>query len=146
MMRDIKKLLRSKKGAAIEMAIFLMLIVFLFSTLITVFCLSAHTTYKRQQDRTVETALIDSFGEAFVKSTDKETFKIDNKAYTAEVSNGGNTLKITETGSGRVRLIVTVETTSEGTKVKSWQSFNQSAETTAATVETTATNTPENQD
>lgn len=132
MMRDIKRLLRSKKGAAIEMAIFLMLIVFLFSTLITVFCLSAHTTYKRQQDRMTEAALIDSFGEKFVKSNGKENFKIDNKAYKAEVSNGGNTLKITE--GGQVRLIVTVETTSDGTvKVKSWQSFNQSAEATAAT-------------
>ena len=133
MMRDIKRLLRSKKGAAIEMAIFLMLIVFLFSTLITVFCLSAHTTYKRQQDRTVETARIDSFGEKFVKSNDKENFKIDESTgYKAEVSDGGNTLTITE--GGQVRLIVTVETTSDGTvKVKSWQSFNQSAEATAAT-------------
>lgn len=132
MMRDIKRLLRSKKGAAIEMAIFLMLIVFLFSTLITVFCLSAHTTYKRQQDRMTEAALIDSFGEEFVKSTNRTDFTINNEAYKAEVSNGGNTLTITE--GGQVRLIVTVETTSEGTvKVKSWQSFNQSAETTAAT-------------
>lgn len=133
MMRDIKRLLRSKKGAAIEMAIFLMLIVFLFSTLITVFCLSAHTTYKRQQDRTVEAARIDSFGEAFVKSNGKENFKIDESTgYKAEVS--GNTLTITDIDSGRVRLIVTVETTSDGTvKVKSWQSFNQSAEATAAT-------------
>lgn len=39
MINDIKKLLRSKKGAAIEMALFLMAIIFLFSTLITVFCL-----------------------------------------------------------------------------------------------------------
>lgn len=133
MMRDIKKLLRSKKGAAIEMAIFLMLIVFLFSTLITVFCLSAHTTYKRQQDGMTEAAQIDSFGEEFVKSNDKENFKIDESTgYKAEVS--GNTLTITDIDSGRVRLIVTVETTSDGTvKVKSWQSFNQSAEATAAT-------------
>lgn len=139
MMRDIKRLLRSKKGAAIEMAIFLMLIVFLFSTLITVFCLSAHTTYKRQQDRMTEAALIDSFGEAFVKSTDRKNFPINNEAYKAEVSDDGNTLTIKDAGSDRVRLIVTVETTSEGTvKVKSWQSFNQSAEATAAT--------PENQD
>lgn len=126
MMRDIKKLLRSKKGAAIEMAIFLMLIVFLFSTLITVFCLSAHTTYKRQQDRMTEAALIDSFGEKFVKSNDKENFKIDESTgYKAEVS--GNTLTITDIDSGRVRLIVTVGGDS---KVKSWQSFNQSAATT----------------
>lgn len=125
MMRDIKRLLRSKKGAAIEMAIFLMLIVFLFSTLITVFCLSAHTTYKRQQDRMTEAAQIDSFGEEFVKSNDKTNYKTDNDAYTAEVSDGGKTLTITDTDSGRVRLIVTVETTSEGTvKVKSWRSFN----------------------
>ena len=129
MMRDIKKLLRSKKGAAIEMAIFLMLIVFLFSTLITVFCLSAHTTYKRQQDRTVETAQIDSFGEKFVKSNDKKNFKIDESTgYKAEVS--GNTLTITDIDSGQVRLIVTV---GDDGKVKSWQSFNQSAEATAAT-------------
>lgn len=137
MMRDIKRLLRSKKGAAIEMAIFLMLIVFLFSTLITVFCLSAHTTYKRQQDRTIETARIDSFGEEFVKT---KSVTIDpSTGYKAEVSPDGNTLTIKDADSDRVRLIVTVETTSEGTvKVKSWQSFNQSAETTAAT--------PENQD
>ena len=128
MMRDIKKLLRSKKGAAIEMAIFLMLIVFLFSTLITVFCLSAHTTYKRQQDRTVETARIDSFGEEFVKT---KSVTIDpSTGYKAEVS--GNTLTITDIDSGQVRLIVTV---GDDGKVKSWQSFNQSAATT-----------PENQD
>lgn len=133
MMRDIKRLLRSKKGAAIEMAIFLMLIVFLFSTLITVFCLSAHTTYKRQQDRMTEAAQIDSFGEAFVKSNDKTNYKTGNDAYTAKVSNGGKTLTITE--GGQVRLIVTV---GDDGKVKSWQSFNQSAEATAAT--------PENQD
>ena len=135
MMRDIKRLLRSKKGAAIEMAIFLMLIVFLFSTLITVFCLSAHTTYKRQQDRMTEAALIDSFGEEFVKSTDRTDFTINNEAYKAEVSDGGKTLTITDTDSGQVRLIVTV---GDDGKVKSWQSFNQSAEATAAT--------PENQD
>ena len=136
MMRDIKRLLRSKKGAAIEMAIFLMLIVFLFSTLITVFCLSAHTTYKRQQDRMTEAAQIDSFGEEFVKSNDKTNYKTGNDAYTAKVSGDENTLTLTikDADSDRVRLIVTVETTSEGTvKVKSWQSFNQSAETTAAT-------------
>lgn len=134
MMRDIKRLLRSKKGAAIEMAIFLMLIVFLFSTLITVFCLSAHTTYKRQQDRMTEAALIDSFGEEFVKSNDRTKYTTGNDAYTAVVSNNGKTLTITE--GGQVRLIVTVETTSDGTvKVKSWQSFNQSAEATAVTPE-----------
>lgn len=126
MMRDIKRLLRSKKGAAIEMAIFLMLIVFLFSTLITVFCLSAHTTYKRQQDRMTEAALIDSFGEEFVKT--KSVTIDESTGYKAEFSNGGNTLTITE--GGQVRLIVTV---GDDGKVKSWQSFNQSAETTAAT-------------
>lgn len=126
MMRDIKRLLRSKKGAAIEMAIFLMLIVFLFSTLITVFCLSAHTTYKRQQDRMTEAARIDSFGEEFVKT---KSVTIDTSTgYKAEVS--GNTLTITDIDSGRVRLIVTV---GDDGKVKSWQSFNQSAEATAAT-------------
>lgn len=126
MMKDIKKLLRSKKGAAIEMAIFLMLIVFLFSTLITVFCLSAHTTYKRQQDRMTEAAQIDSFGEEFVKT---KSVTIDpSTGYNAEVSSDKKTLKITE--GGQVRLIVTV---GDDGKVKSWQSFNQSAETTAAT-------------
>ena len=143
MMRDIKRLLRSKKGAAIEMAIFLMLIVFLFSTLITVFCLSAHTTYKRQQDRMTEAAQIDSFGEEFVKSNDRKNFTINNEAYKAEVSDDEKTLTVTDAKGGRVRLIVTV---GDDGKVKSWRSFNQSAETTAATVETTATNTPENQD
>lgn len=123
MMRDIKRLLRSKKGAAIEMAIFLMLIVFLFSTLITVFCLSAHTTYKRQQDRTIETARIDSFGEEFVKT--KSVTIDESTGYTATISADGNMLTIKDADSDRVRLIVTVETTSEGTvKVKSWQSFN----------------------
>ena len=123
MMRDIKRLLRSKKGAAIEMAIFLMLIVFLFSTLITIFCLSAHTTYKQQQDRMTEAALIDSFGEAFVKSSDRINFETNNKAYKAEVSNDGKTLKIIE--GGQVRLIVTVDNNG---KVKSWQSFFESTE------------------
>lgn len=116
MMRDIKRLLRSKKGAAIEMAIFLMLIVFLFSTLITVFCLSAHTTYKRQQDRMTEAAQIDSFGEEFVKT--KSVMIDKSTGYTATISADGNMLTITE--GGQVRLIVTVD--GDG-KVKSWRSF-----------------------
>lgn len=136
MMRDIKKLLRSKKGAAIEMAIFLMLIVFLFSTLITVFCLSAHTTYKRQQDRMTEAAQIDSFGEEFVKT---KSVTIDpSTGYKAEVSPDKKMLTITE--GGQVRLIVTV---GDDGKVISWRSFFQSAEATTPDAETTAPTTPE---
>ena len=131
MINDIKKLLRSKKGAAIEMALFLMAIIFLFSTLITVFCLSIHSNFTRQVDKMNEAALIDSFGEAFVHADDKINFTIDNSTgYNSEVSADGSRLTITDEG-GRVRLVVTVDGSG---KVKSWLSFVETGETSETTV------------
>lgn len=131
MMNDIKKLLRSKKGAAIEMALFLMAIIFLFSTLITVFCLSIHSNFTRQVDKMNEAALIDSFGEAFVNANNKSSFPIDNSnGYNLEVSEGGSRLTIKDE-SGRVRLVVTVD---ENSKVRSWLSFVETGETSETSV------------
>ena len=134
MINDIKKLLRSKKGAAIEMALFLMAIIFLFSTLITVFCLSIHSNFTRQVDKMNEAALIDSFGEAFVNSVNsnnKSSFTIDNSnGYNFEVSEDGSRLTIKDE-SGRVRLVVTVD---ESGKVKSWLSFVETGETSETSV------------
>lgn len=131
MINDIKKLLRSKKGAAIEMALFLMAIIFLFSTLITVFYLSIHSNFTRQVDKMNEAALIDSFGEAFVNSNSKSSFTIDNSnGYNLEVSEDGLQLTIKDE-SGRVRLVVTVDGSG---KVKSWLSFVETAETYETTV------------
>ena len=135
MINDIKKLLRSKKGAAIEMALFLMAIIFLFSTLITVFCLSIHSNFTRQVDKMNEAALIDSFGEAFVNANDKINFTINSNGYDSEVevSADGSRLTITDEG-GRVRLVVTVDGSG---KVKSWLSFAETAETSETTVSVT---------
>ena len=131
MINDIKKLLRSKKGAAIEMALFLMAIIFLFSTLIAVFCLSIHSNFTRQVDKMNDAALIDSFGEAFVNANDKSSFSIDNSnGYNLEVSEGGSRLTIKDE-SGRVRLVVTVD---EHSKVKSWLSFVETGETSETNV------------
>ena len=133
MINDIKKLLRSKKGAAIEMALFLMAIIFLFSTLITVFCLSIHSNFTRQVDKMNEAALIDSFGEAFVNANadDKRNFTIDESTgYNSEVSADGSQLTIKDK-SGRVRLVVTVD---ENSKVKSWLSFVETGETSETSV------------
>lgn len=132
MMNDIKKLLRSKKGAAIEMALFLMAIIFLFSTLIAVFCLSIHSNFTRQVDKMNEAALIDSFGEAFVNANadDKRSFTINSNGYNLEVSEDGSQLTIKDK-SGRVRLVVTVDGSG---KVKSWLSFVETAETAETTV------------
>ena len=133
MINDIKKLLRSKKGAAIEMALFLMAIIFLFSTLIAVFCLSIHSNFTRQVDKMNEAALIDSFGEAFVSSQDRDRFKLDDESvteYKAEISEGGSRLTIKDK-SGRVRLVVTVDGSG---KVKSWLSFVETGETSETSV------------
>ena len=133
MINDIKKLLRSKKGAAIEMALFLMAIIFLFSTLIAVFCLSIHSNFTRQVDKMNEAAQIDSFGEAFVNANDKMNFTIDNSnGYNLKVSADGDGSRLTiKDKSGRVRLVVTVD---ENSKVKSWLSFVETGETSETTV------------
>lgn len=112
------------------MALFLMAIIFLFSTLITVFCLSIHSNFTRQVDKMNEAALIDSFGEAFVSSQD--SFKLDKSVteYKAEISEDGSRLTIKDK-SGRVRLVVTVD---EHGKVKSWLSFVETAETSETNV------------
>lgn len=131
MINDIKKLLRSKKGAAIEMALFLMAIIFLFSTLITVFCLSIHSNFTRQVDKMNEAAQIDSFGEDFVNADEKRSFTIDESTgYKSKVSADGSRLTIKDE-SGRVRLVVTVDGSG---KVKSWLSFVETAETSETTV------------
>ena len=136
MINDIKKLLRSKKGAAIEMALFLMVIIFLFSTLIAVFYLSIHSNFTRRVDKMNEAALIDSFGEAFVNANDKMNFTINSNGYNAKVSEDGSQLTIKDK-SGRVRLVVTVVTVDENSKVKSWLSFVETAETSETTVSVT---------
>lgn len=135
MINDIKKLLRSKKGAAIEMALFLMAIIFLFSTLIAVFYLSIHSNFTRRVDKMNEAAQIDSFGEAFVNANDKINFTINSNGYDSEVevSADGSRLTITDEG-GRVRLVVTVDGSG---KVKSWLSFAETAETSETTVSVT---------
>lgn len=113
------------------MALFLMAIIFLFSTLIAVFCLSIHSNFTRQVDKMNEAAQIDSFGEAFVHADDKINFTIDESTgYTHEVSADGSRLTIKDE-SGRVRLVVTVD---ESGKVKSWLSFVETGETSETTV------------
>lgn len=113
------------------MALFLMAIIFLFSTLIAVFCLSIHSNFTRQVDKMNEAAQIDSFGEAFVHADDKINFTIDNSTgYNSEVSADGSRLTIKDE-SGRVRLVVTVD---ESGKVKSWLSFVETGETSETTV------------
>ena len=135
MINDIKKLLRSKKGAAIEMALFLMAIIFLFSTLIAVFCLSIHSNFTRQVDKMNEAAQIDSFGEAFVNANDKINFTINSNGYDSEVEVSADGLQLTiKDESGRVRLVVTVDGSG---KVKSWLSFVETGETSETTVSVT---------
>lgn len=112
------------------MALFLMAIIFLFSTLIAVFCLSIHSNFTRQVDKMNEAALIDSFGEDFVNAIDKRSFTINSNGYNAEVSEHGSRLTIKDK-SGRVRLVVTVDGSG---KVKSWLSFVETAETSETTV------------
>ena len=115
------------------MALFLMAIIFLFSTLIAVFCLSIHSNFTRQVDKMNEAALIDSFGEAFVSSQDRDRFKLDDESvteYKAEISEGGSRLTIKDK-SGRVRLVVTVDGSG---KVKSWLSFVETGETSETNV------------
>ena len=117
------------------MALFLMAIIFLFSTLITVFCLSIHSNFTRQVDKMNEAAQIDSFGEAFVNANDTINFTINSNGYDSEVevSADGSRLTITDEG-GRVRLVVTVDGSG---KVKSWLSFAETAETSETTVSVT---------
>lgn len=130
MMKTLKKILRSQRGAAIEMALFLMLIVFLFSTLITIFCLSAHTSTLRQNERFAEDARIDQIGEKFVKQVQSDnnvatSFNTSDPDYKTEVTSGDDntyTLKITDPQSGKLLLTVEVsKDTNNDTKIVRWQ-------------------------
>lgn len=128
MMKTLKKILRSQRGVAIEMALFLMLIVFLFSTLITVFCLSAHTSTLRQNERFTEDARIDQIGESFVNQVETSqngNISITDPYYKAEVTQNGDntyTLKITDPQSGKLLLTVEVSKNSDNKiKIVRWQ-------------------------
>lgn len=128
MMKTLRKILRSQRGVAIEMALFLMLIVFLFSTLITVFCLSAHTSTLRQNERFAEDASINQIGENFVNQVETSqngNISITDPYYEAEVTQNGNnnyTLKITDPQSGKLLLTVEVSKDSNNNiKIVRWQ-------------------------
>ena len=124
------------------MALFLMAIIFLFSTLIAVFCLSIHSNFTRQVDKMNEAAQIDSFGEAFVNANDKRSFTIDESTgYKSEVEVSADGLQLTiKDESGKVRLVVTVD---ESGKVKSWLSFAETGETSETSVSGTQETTQE---
>lgn len=85
------KLIKSKRGVAIESAVMLLLVVFSLCALMTTLCVAARKVDRDGFDKLKQEAEVDEIGEAFVKSGNKSGFSLDGKY--------GDAYKIVKDGS-----------------------------------------------
>ena len=108
----MKRILRSRRGAAIESALFFMLVVFALSMLL-IASVSTMGYRNRADDRALKTRLeIEQIGYYFV--TDHASFRdyTEDCGYTAAKSDDGNTLTVkSKTG----KTVLYIEKTDENT-------------------------------
>jgi hypothetical protein len=114
----MKKLLKNKRGMAIESAIMFMFIVFMFGLLLSGIVMTTHLRVKVNDtllDRELE---IEQIGEDFVHM-DEDNFTVDDK-YEAITSYNGNNKTLTLNRNKNTVLFVKVE---DG-KITSWKYSN----------------------
>ncbi len=91
------KIIKSKRGVAIESAVMLLLVVFSLCALMTTLCVAARTVDRGRFDKLKQEAEVDEIGEAFVNSSNKNSFSLDEKYkdnYKLELYDSGKSLTI----------------------------------------------------
>ena len=115
----MKRILKSKRGMAIESAIMFMLVTFMLGMLLTGLSMTMHLR-TQLNDKTIENELIlEQIGEKFVHNFgDEEEFKtyVAGKGYTAEINNEKTTLTLK---NKYTRVVLYIE--KDGGKVVAWR-------------------------
>ena len=120
----MKKLLKSKRGMAIESAILFMIIVFSFGFLLTGVAMTAHLRVKLNDSLLTREMEIEQIGENFVSmsETDFQTY-LAGKNYTATLGENSETNNQTFTLTRNNSVVLYIEYTEENSQknVKVWK-------------------------
>lgn len=108
------KILKNKRGIAIESAVLFMLVVFFLCTSISFVAVAGHKRINRNAESLKERVQIDQIGEDFLAGG----LKAEYENYVCAVD--GNTLTVKTKGTDNVVLCVELD----GTSVKSWRYTN----------------------
>ena len=109
------KILKNKRGIAIESAVLFMLVVFFLCTSISFVAVAGHKRINRNAENLKERVQIDQIGEDFVAGRLDEA---EYENYDCEVN--GTALTVKTKGTDNVVLCVELD----GTSVKSWRYTN----------------------
>lgn len=105
MKNDLKSIIKSKRGIAIESAVIMLLTVFLLCALITAFCVYARNFDMRRIKSLEADAEVDTIGERFI--ADPAQFEYSGEKYVAYSANDGDIYTLTVTDiSGTHKLTV----------------------------------------
>ena len=121
----MRERIKSRKGAALEMAILLTVVTFALSTLILTVSLLQHGKRVQAKAELEESILLEQIGEAFCQSATagwedswKESYP---EKYVIEIDETACQLTVTEKKSGEVILEVQIELGPEGYRITEWK-------------------------
>ena len=119
----MKKLLKSRRGIALEMAITLIMVTFALSTLILTVAMLQHTEQQAAERELEETILLEQMGEDFCRSVIDGTGTGWVNAYPEEYTIEINdlTLTVMEKESGELLMTVELASASEGYTIVKWK-------------------------
>lgn len=123
MKNDLKSIIKSKHGIAIESAVIMLLTVFLLCALITAFCVYARNFDMRRIKSLEVEAELDTIGERF--TADPAGFEYSGEKYVAYSASDGDIYTLTVTDvSGTHKLTVKYDISSK--KVMLWTHVQKS--------------------
>ena len=126
-MKRALRILKDKRGIAIETALLFMLVIFSLCALITSVATIGRRQAKLESDVLVSDALIDQIGEdfiAYLAGGEESDFDAANEKYDSTVVDKGeniSALTLTKKGSSSVVLYIEAEKTDAGVKILRWR-------------------------
>ena len=128
-MKRALRILKDKRGIAIETALLFMLVIFSLCALITSVATIGRRQAKLESDVLVSDALIDQIGEDFIAYLavgEESDFDADNEKYDSTVvvvdkEKNISALTLTKKGSSSVVLYIEAEKTDAGVKILRWR-------------------------
>ena len=126
-MKRALRILKDKRGIAIETALLFMLVIFSLCALITSVATIGRRQAKLESDVLVSDALIDQIGEdfiAYLAGGEESDFDAADEKYDSTVVDKGeniSALTLTKKGSSSVVLYIEAEKTGAGVKILRWR-------------------------
>ena len=105
----MKRILKNKRGVAMESAVFFMLVMFMFGFLLTAVAMTAHLRVKVNNTIITREMEIEQIGENFVSMGESEFIDSLNAKYTADAVYDGNNKTLTLKRNTSTVLKITVE-------------------------------------